>query len=172
MPIGLPTADAWPRKADIAARTFIGPMRSSVFVVPPREALEAPTHADAVQVCRRADVPGVSQQAFALRTKIFEVAGHSADRRVREVHPEVSFAAMNGAPLRYGKRTWNGHRERVRLIAEAKIHVPEDFGELGRAGVDDVLDSIAAAWTAQRIAAGSAEWLPADGPVGAPRIWY
>jgi len=172
MPIGLPTAHAWPRQADLAARTFIGRMRSSVFVVPPREALEAPTHADAVRACRDAGVPGVSQQAFALRHKIFEVAQYSADSRVHEVHPEASFAAMHGAPLRHGKRTWNGYHERLALIAAAGIRLPDDLGDFGRAGVDDVLDAIAAGWTAWRIAAGVARCLPADAPVGAARIWY
>ncbi len=57
--------------------------------------------------CHDLGLPGISQQAWALRRKIREVAV-SADSRVFEVHPEVSFAAMRGAALRYSKRTWNG----------------------------------------------------------------
>lgn len=172
MPIGLPTAGDWPRKADVAARAFIGKMRSSVFVVPPREALQAATHADAVQACRDAGVPGVSQQAFALRHKIFEISESIDDPRVYEVHPEVSFAAIRGAPLQYGKRSWNGHHERLSILTATGIRIPTKLGELRRAGVDDVLDAIAAAWTAERIAAGTAEWLPVGGPANAGRIWY
>lgn len=172
MPIGLPTADGWPRAADGAARAFIGRMRSSVFVVPPAEALGAPTHAEAVQRCRGAGIPGLSQQAYALRHKVFEVAEHAADPRVHEVHPEVSFAAMNGGHLRHGKRTWNGCQERMRILARAGITIPDELGGVGRAGVDDVLDAAAAGWSATRIALGEAGHLPAEAPVGTPRIWY
>jgi len=172
MPIGLPVVAAWPRGADAGARAFIGRMRSSVFVVPPVEALQAATYPEAVQRCRDAGLPGLSQQAYALRHKIFEVAAHISDRRVHEVHPEVSFAAMNERHLQYGKRTWNGHHERHGILRRAGIEVPEDLGVLGRAGVDDVLDGIAAGWSASRIAAGTAMHLPADASAGSPRIWY
>lgn len=171
MPIGLPTASAWPRAADQAARDFIGPLRSSVFVVPPQEVFETLTHAGAVARCRELGIGGISQQAWALRQKIAEVAAGSSDERVHEVHPEVSFAAMNGAFLTFGKRTWNGHQERRRILAATGIGLPDDLGYLGRAGVDDVLDAVAAAWTADRIAHGIASWLPTDAAIG-PRIWY
>lgn len=172
MPIGLPTAATGPRAADQAARAFIGPRRSSVFVVPPREALEAPTYQEAVRRCRLAGISALSQQAYALRHKIFEVAKYTVDSRVFEVHPEVSFAAMNARPLVYGKRTWNGYHERRALLRAVGIDVPDDLGELGRASVDDALDAIAAAWTAQRIAAGEVGRLPPDAAPGEPCIWY
>jgi len=172
MPIGLPTAEAWPRTPDQAARDYIGLRRSSVFAVPIVEALNAPTHAKAVQRCVEAGTPKLSQQAYALRHKIFEVANFASDPRIHEVHPEVSFAALKGGHLDYGKRTWNGHRERMQILARANIGAPDDLGDLGRAGVDDVLDAIVAAWSASRIANGIAGYLPNDAPVGAPRIWY
>jgi predicted RNase H-like nuclease len=172
MPIGLPTAASWPRAAVQAARDFIGPRRSSVFVVPPLEALEAPDYAEAVRLCHVAGINALSQQAYAMRLKISEVASHGGDRRVFEVHPEVSFAAMNGSPLLHGKRTWNGYHERRALLRAISIEVPEDLGELGRANVDDVLDAVAAAWSGQRIAAGEAERLPPDAAHSQPSIWY
>jgi predicted RNase H-like nuclease len=172
MPIGLPKAEEWPRPPDRAAKAFIGARRSSVFVVPPLEALEAPTYPEAVSHCRERGLPALSQQAYALRRKILEVAESADDPRVHEVHPEVSFAAMHGAPLRYSKRSWNGHHERRAIIGAAGIQIPDDLGDLGQAGVDDVLDAIAAGWTAGRIAAGDAEWLPTDAPADAARIWY
>ena len=78
---------------------------------------------------------------------------------------------MNGGFLAHGKRTWNGHQERRRILAAAGIDLSMDLGSLGRAGVDDVLDAAAAAWTASRIAGGDAKWLPADA-TDDPRIWY
>ena len=137
-----------------------------------REALAAPSHAEAVRLCRTAGLAAPSQQAYALRLKIFEVEEHAGDTRVFEVHPEVSFAAIKGAPLLHGKRSWSGYHERRALLRTVGIEVPDDLGDLGRAGVDDVLDAVAAAWSAQRIVAGVARSLPAGAALGQPGIWY
>ena len=58
MPIGLPTVEGWPRPADAAARVMIGSLRSSVFVVPPGEALAAPSHAEPSFSATRLAWPG------------------------------------------------------------------------------------------------------------------
>lgn len=173
MPIGLPRADTWPRRADLAARAFLAPRPSSVFVVPPIEALQASSHAEAVGVCKAAGISGVSQQAYALRKKIAEVALVARiDQRIVEVHPEVSFRAMRPMPPLHGKRTWAGFHERLSLLRALGLEPPVDLPKLGRAGVDDVLDGVAAAWTAARIARGDARHLPVDATEGEPRIWY
>jgi len=50
---------------------------------------------------------------------------------------------------------------RAALLAAAGITLTADLGPAGRvAGVDDVLDAAAAAWTARRVAAGHAVSLP------------
>lgn len=173
MPIGLPIADAWPRRADMAARAFLAPKQSSVFVVPPIEALQAATHAEAVAVCKAAGIGGVSQQAYALRKKIGEVAAVCAtDSRLYEVHPEVSFRSMRGEPLQRGKRTWAGFQERLALLRAISLEPPIELPNVARAAVDDVLDAVAAAWSAGRIARGEARYLPADAAEGEPRIWF
>jgi predicted RNase H-like nuclease len=96
-------------------------------------------------------------------------------RRVREVHPEVSFRAMNdGAALSYRKKSYGGVFERLELLRRNGI----ELGDVGMAAcvpIDDVLDAAAAAWSGHRIASGIARCLPdppemLDGrPVG---IWY
>jgi predicted RNase H-like nuclease len=172
IPIGLPSLATWPRRADAAAKSFIGSLRSSVFVVAPKEVMLAPTHAAAVAMCARAGIGGLSQQAYALRHKIFEVAAFASDARIREIHPEVSFAAMAGRSLSHSKRTWDGFLERQRTLAAAGIEIPRRLRGLGRASVDDVLDAVAAAWSATRIANGSAKTLPGDAAPDEPRIWY
>ena len=173
MPIGLPTADAWPRRADMAARASLAPKQSSVFVVPPIEALQAATHAEAVAFCKAASIGGVSQQAYALRKKIAEVAAVSAtDSRLHEVHPEISFRSMKGEPLKRGKRTWAGFQERLALLRAIGLEPPSELPNVAGATVDDVLDATAAAWTAGRIARGEARFLPADAAEGEPRIWF
>ena len=40
--------------------------------------------------------------------------------------------------------------------------VPDDLGPAGLAGADDVLDAAAGAWTARRVAAGTARSFPTD----------
>lgn len=129
-------------------------------MTPVRAALEAGSHAAAVHVNRERAGEGVSAQVYGLRAKIFEVDGwvRHAQRRVVEVHPEVSFARLAGGPLPDGKRTWAGAHHRRRLLADAGIDLAEDVGQAGRhAAVDDVLDAGAAAWTAARVAAGAAK---------------
>jgi len=142
IPIGLP--DTGRRQADVLAYKLVGPRRSSVFMTPVRAALEAGSHAAAVEVNKERAGEGVSAQVYGLRSKIFEVdawARH-ADRRVVEVHPEVSFAKLAGSPLPDGKRTWAGAHHRRRLLAGAGVHLADDVGEAGRhATVDDVLGS-------------------------------
>jgi predicted RNase H-like nuclease len=80
-----------------------------------------------------------------------------------EAHPELSFAAMAGAPLRDSKSTWAGAVRRRQLLMAQGIDLDGDLGLSGlRVGVDDVLDAAAVAWTARRVADGGARRLPAE----------
>ena len=74
------------------------------------------------------------------------------DNRVYEVHPEVSFVALAGQHLEVSKKQWNGHNARRALLAAHGILIPDDLGNTGTVGADDVLDAAAAAWSAHRIA--------------------
>lgn len=161
IPIGL--ADREPRLADVQARQAAGVRRSSVFLTPVRAALQAGDYPTALAINRNLTGSGFSVQAFNLRPKILEVDAWVRDcgRRVVEVHPELSFAAMAGAPLPDSKATWAGAERRRSLLAQAGIVFPKDLGPAGRlAGVDDVLDAGAAAWSARRLAQGRATCLP------------
>jgi predicted RNase H-like nuclease len=160
IPIGLP--DAGPRQADLLGRAELGARRSSLFVTPVRAALLAPTHGAAVAANRAATGVGVSIQAYGLGTKILQVDAWLRGRpgRVVEVHPELSFAAMAGAPLAERKHSWAGATRRRALLAAAGIDVPGDLGAAGAVPVDDVLDAAAVAWTAARVAGGTARSLP------------
>ncbi|MFI5706242.1 DUF429 domain-containing protein [Kribbella sp. NPDC051620] len=161
MPIGLP--DTAPRQADVLARAAIGRLSSSVFTTPVRAALQAPTHSEAVLINRELTGQGLSIQAYGLRAKLFEVDEWltHATTRVVEVHPEVSFAYLAGAPLTVRKSTWSGAERRRALLADAGIPLSGDLGLAGHAvGVDDVLDAGAAAWSALRVAEGQAISLP------------
>jgi predicted RNase H-like nuclease len=161
MAVGL--ADTTVRQADLLARTRVGRLASSVFVIPVRAAVELADFADAVACQRRLTGAGISIQAHGLRVKLLEVdawvrAGTAS--RVVEIHPEVAFAALNQAPLTLNKRAWGGMTQRRRLLADAGIEIPDDLGPVGRVGIDDVLDAAAVAWSAGRVANGQARCLP------------
>ncbi|HEX6351324.1 MAG TPA: DUF429 domain-containing protein [Candidatus Dormibacteraeota bacterium] len=162
IPIGLPLSGR--RACDVAAARLLGPRRSSVFATPAREILDQPFRAGL----------GVSAQAHALRGAITEVAplAAAAAGRVFEVHPEVSFLSMAGAPLPHRKKSWSGMWQRLRLLDAEGIRLPRRLGEAGLAAADDLLDAAAAAWTAARYARGEARCLPDGATGGEPVIWY
>jgi predicted RNase H-like nuclease len=176
MPIGLP--DTGPRQADVLAKRRVGPLHASVFMTPIRAALLAEDFIEAVEIARLRAGGGISRQAYALRPKLLEVDAwvHRGTHHIVEVHPEVSFEALAGQPLGAGKRTWGGTAVRRQLLAKAGITLPDGLGGADVAGVDDVLDAAAAAWTARRVVRGEARSLPEEPEVfsdGLPAaIWY
>ena len=157
MPLGL-LADGW-RAADAAARALLGRRGASVFAIPPRPVWAAPDYAAANRRCRELTGRGMSAQAWGLRARLLEAdrfrRGH-ADL-LYEVHPELSFAALAGAPLAESKHWAAGLARRRDLLASAGIVLPS---RLAGAGEDDLLDAAAVAWSARRIAAGTARVLP------------
>jgi predicted RNase H-like nuclease len=160
IPLGLPRGG--PRPADAEARNFVGARASSVFSTLPLEVLEAATYAEAASLARATLGKSLSRQSYALRASIFEVAAIAAsDPRVVEVHPEVSFAALRGAPLRFSKHSWSGIAERRSLLAGADILLADDFPEGGRVAPNDVVDAAVSAWSALRVLEGRSATLPA-----------
>lgn len=158
IPIGLPEKGT--RRADVEARRALPGKASSVFLTPPREVLSAADYPDANRLCRRLSSRGLSRQSYSLFPKIREIDAID-DPRLREVHPEVSFARLAGEPVAESKRSWTGAARRRALLASAGIKIPDDLGDAGRlAAADDVLDAAVAAWSAARIAAGQATSLP------------
>lgn len=161
IPIGLSRTGA--READSAARRFLPTGRApSVFNAPPLAALHSGSYEDANEASRRVSGKGLSRQSFALLTKIREVAEVAAEHpRVHEAHPEVSFAALADRRPLPSKKTWDGLMQRRALLAAAGLEVPDLVGEpSGRGAADDIVDAVACAWTAARIARGEARPLP------------
>lgn len=175
IPIGLPEQGR--RACDEAARDVLGPRRSSVFAAPIRAALRAASREDASRITFECDGRRVSTQAWGIYPKIRSVdmlltVSPEARARIREVHPEVCFWAWNaGQPMPASKKTRAGSLRRRRLVegwlgtgvvASARRRVAKrDVTD------DDLLDALAALWTATRIVAGQARTLPAVPPVDA-----
>ena len=156
MPLGL--LDSGWREADLAARGLLGPRRSSVFPIPPRAVWEQASYQAASQRCRELTGQGFSIQAWGLRAKLLEAGRYRETCRhpFYEVHPELAFSAMAGAPLAHSKHTEAGRDQRRALLSQAGIVLPA----VPRAPVTDTLDAAAVAWSAWRIAAGEAVVLP------------
>jgi predicted RNase H-like nuclease len=161
IPIGLPDGPT-PRRADLHARERLRGRASTVFLTPPRPVLEANTFQEANRVAVELTAKGVSMQAYGIRARILEAEPFArGDPRIVEVHPEVSFTALNhGVPIAASKASWVGAPLRRRLLATAGIDLPDDLGEASGVPVDDVLDAAIAAWSAMRVARGEHETLP------------
>lgn len=170
IPIGLlEGARPGGRTCEAEARRFLGRRSSSVFSAPARGTLAALGYEEAKALNRRSSVHGlaISQQGWAISGKVAEVdrlMSPALQRRVVEVHPEVSFATMNeGVPLASKKRS-AGRDARLELLKRIwNGDVSEVVaGAVGDGvGADDVLDAMAAAWTAERVIRGVAERFPA-----------
>ncbi|MGW0928259.1 DUF429 domain-containing protein [Streptomyces sp. NPDC002644] len=161
MPLGL-VEEGW-RAADLGARTLLGVRRSSLFMVAPRAAWQEEDYGAAADRCQELTGNRLSRQTWALRPKLLEAREcWIADGRIHEVHPELSFRTLaDGQPLPYAKKTWRGQNLRRALLAEAGgLVLPDELGEADRVPVDDVLDAAVAAWSAQRIARGTAGSVP------------
>ena len=157
MPLGL-LETGW-RAADRAARGLLGPRRSSVFAIPPRAVWAYTSYRAANQRCRELTGQGFSIQAWGLRAKLMEAGSYreTCGHPLYEVHPELAFGAMAGAPLAHSKHTEAGRDQRRALLRQAGIVLPP----VPRSPVTDTLDAAAVAWSAGRIAAGQAVVLPA-----------
>jgi predicted RNase H-like nuclease len=148
VPIGL--LEAGPRSCDLQARTLLGARRSSVFPAPARRLLRARRYGRQCSI-----------QLWNILHKIREVDEAMTprlQRRVREAHPEVSFALLNGAALRFAKKSADGEAERRRLLRPIFGEIPAVPG----AARDDVLDAYALLWSARRARRGEARALGAS----------
>jgi predicted RNase H-like nuclease len=178
MPLGL--VETGRRQADLDARDFVGKhLGGAVFLMPLREVWKREDNTwhddsweEANQRCReltRDELPpdgyGLPPMTWGLRVKLREANECLATNKypLHEVHPEVSFVAMNDCqPLEHRKVSWTGHITRRALLARHGIHLPDQLGDAGNARLDDVLDAAAAAWSAHRIATGHAGRLPTE----------
>jgi predicted RNase H-like nuclease len=185
IPIGL--TDTGHRNCDKLVRAQIKPRHNSVFPAPIRPALRAATRLEAAEIGLAVHGKAVSAQAFGIYKKIQEVddllAKHPDLRnKVFEIHPELSFAAMNPTgvlqPMRHPKMSGQGFMERMTALG----HLANAFQTIrtrhprSTVADDDILDALAALWTAHRIQKQTARRIPEHDDIdscGIPmRMWY
>jgi predicted RNase H-like nuclease len=186
IPIGLPERSGpGGRTAERLVRPLLGGRQSSVFSIPSRRAVYAVRdesvaepdrfrHACAIARATSDAGKAVAKQAFQIFGKIVEIDCLLRERgnlvgRVFECHPELSFWAMNGrTPLPEPKKVKGaphgpGIELRRRLLIAQGFEADMLQMSVARecaAGLDDLIDACAAAWTAGRIAQGKAISFP------------
>lgn len=153
MPMGLwESGRARARPCDALARKRLGKRAACVFIPPTRAMLHATTYAPLRK-------HGLSVQAYNLIPRIRELdtlLTPALQVRVWESHPELSFAAMTGAPIAYPKRTAPGQAARRHAAQNALALSNSDLDALwcscrnAGAGYNDLLDACALAWSAWR----------------------
>lgn len=176
IPIGLLRIGT--READRSARQILKQRSCCVFTAPIRPLLECTSY-DLARQCRlRVERKSLTKQSWAILPKIKEVDGAlnpKLQQIVREGHPEVSFALMNGGePLSQSKHSNTGQQDRMKLL-QASFHDIALRVEENRSWRKDVIDAYALLWTARRVREGTAEVLPEHSVVDASgllmQIW-
>ena len=166
MPIGFP--DLYGRNADIEARKAMSPYGSRVFPVPCREAVHATNYSEAIRLNKlrsnNVSIPPVTNAIRPRMQEVDRVMSRVVELRLREVHPELCFALMNGSqPLRHKKKTVEGEKQRLDLLRSSGFPAI-DWQQLSyrKRDVkrDDIIDACAAAWSARRILEGKALHFP------------
>src|SRR6266581_2662415 len=161
IPIGL--LDRGTRLADQAARRILKGRACCVFTAPLRPMLACRDYSEAKGCRQKIDGKGLAKQAWAITTKIVEVdrlIRSETQSRIREGHPEVSFAQMNrGQALARSKHTPEGQHERISLLTTHFPGLPHLVQKYSRLA-EDVIDAFAMLWTAHRICNKQALALP------------
>jgi len=162
MPIGL--CEDGVRACDVLARKRLGRAGSSVFPAPLRQVLRATDYLDACGISIGASGKALSKQAWNLVPAIRsldDALGNPPRSDLVEVHPELAFRALDER-VRDPKVTARGLAQRLAALGTVMDVDLRDAPPLVPAV--DALDACAAAWSAQRIAAGTAQCL-GDGAV-------
>ena len=165
MPVVL--SDFIPREADQLARKLLSKKASSVFTAPTPEMLEQPNYERASYVSKRLFGKSMSLQSWYLFPKIKDVQTiiHDAHINLYEIHPELSFRAMNQEEvILESKKSKEGFEIRNALL---RRHFESfDFESIRnlypRKDVmdNDILDAMAVLWSTKRIQANEASFLP------------
>lgn len=148
------------RNVEAAMRKFLPGRTSCVFNTPCRQALAEVDREAASSVNRKVLTKvlktGISTQSHGIFPKMraidkaVSVLGQS---RLREGHPEVTFAVMNDdCPILSKKKSAAGKAERIVLLEKNGLPTTDLLAFQRRLGAsrDDVLDAAAMLWSATR----------------------
>ena len=171
VPIGLlEHAAKGGRECDQEARARLGqPRARSVFSPPVRPALSARSYKGALRRNRASSQEriGISQQAYGIFGKIAEVDAFMTPQRqqnIFEVHPEVTFCAVNGGrAFTESKKSKAGMTRRLQALTRLYGPLVSELVEAHRSSLvarDDIVDAMVTTWTAERLLKTREERLP------------
>lgn len=148
IPMGLPR-HAY-RRCDLEARQRLGRRASSVFPAPVRRLLDASDYAEARRISLADRGKSLSRQTWNLVPKIRQWDAMPPRADVFEVHPEVSFTALSPDTVFAAKSSARGLLQRLAVLSRW-LDVRKAFADpRADAGMDDMLDALAVAWSAMR----------------------
>ncbi len=166
IPIGLRDRGSDERTCDKQARKLLGAKRgASVFPVPCRETVYANSK-EASEINNRLTGRKLSQQVWGIMPKIKEVdqfltSNGTVRKRIREIHPEVCFYALNSrSSMTFKKKNEMGIQERKEVLANVYPYTEElyDYTEQRyprkQVSRDDILDALVAAVIASKESQG------------------
>lgn len=176
IPIGLPEDGR--RQCDEDAHDLLGSRGISVFYPPCRSAAELNDYQEAKDEHQDKIGYGLSQQAHYISRKILQVAdvvGKQYDGVVRESHPELCFAALNGQPIAYSKSSNSGRGLRMKLLNDELDDIKAIYQDardkylLKEVRRDDILDSMVLAVAAKK---RNLTTVPPKPSPDEPRVYY
>lgn len=168
MVIGLPGNREHVRP-DTYARKIIKERASTIFPAPCRQAVYATTVADAYTENEKVLGKKFTPLTVGIMPKMLEVdmylrENHHLKNRIRESHPEVCFARLQGNTVCSKKSEIDGMEERIQILSRyIKIQSLKELSETARAlkcNVDDIIDAICLAIVGNLITQGKYEVIP------------
>ena len=178
MPVDLITSNS--RSADIQARQLLKSRASTIFNAPVIDALYEKNYESASRLNFEKTQKKISKQSWYLFNKIKQIQKFKKEHvgfSFYEVHPELSFMAMNDMRVIVEpKKTPEGQTMRRTMIKSLFPSfnfdlVRQKFNKTDVAD-DDILDAMAVLWSTQRIVDKMAEFVPKKSSSFEPRIYY
>lgn len=168
MPIGLPEGSSTERACEPAARRLLlKPRSSSVFRIPTGEAVHKMAEGMPFEEVKKLEQSltggkSITEQARWIMDKIAQVDGVIITRnkdalpKIREIHPELCFWALNNrAAMKNKKQPVKGSEERLEVLRTIECLTDsiykKAYSKWTRSEVarDDILDALVAAATAK-----------------------
>lgn len=177
VPIGL-TEEEYVRDCDEELRKVLGPdYQANVFNPPIRQALHAPTYAEASMTSYETTGKKISIQAWNITPNIKAVDVYLQENKgfrdkIFESHPELLFRILNGNnSILQKKATKKGLRHRLGLLKDHSVYADDFFRNIkeeyrrNQVDEDDIVDAMVLALFARRSVEGEIKTLPKDPPV-------
>ena len=163
IPLGLEVSSP-NRKCDVEARKFLGLRSSTIFSPPCLEAVFCENYNQAKAINLTQTGKSISKQSWFLSKKILEAREFSEKGfKLKEGHPECSFADFAGRPLLDKKKSTRGIFKRVHILEQLGFRPPllaEMLPENTAVGADDLLDAMILCWVARKFYNGESKKFP------------